>query len=142
MRTAFTQAVDDLAGSHDFKVGFEAERSGGYWDMTLPGGVAYYTLDNEPYMAFAQHGYQGFDNWLFSWYLQDDWKIGKTLTINPGLRYNIARGTVPGIDETVWKPHQGLEPRIGFAWDVTGRQKTVLKAHLGKYYEGTRSYNF
>ena len=142
MRTAFTQAVDGLAGSHDFKAGFEAERSGGYWDMTLPGGVAYYTLDNEPYMAFAQHGYQGFDNWLFSWYLQDDWKITKNLTINPGLRYNIARGTVPGIDETVWKPHQGLEPRIGFAWDVTGRQKTVLKAHFGKYYEGTRSYNF
>ena len=26
-------------------------------------------------------------------------------------------------------------PRIGFAWDVTGDQKTVLKAHYGQYFE-------
>jgi len=142
LRGTFTQAVDNLAGIHSFKAGIEVERSGGYWDMTLPGGHAYYTLNNEPYMAFETHGYQGFDNWLFSGFIQDDWRIGDNLVINPGLRYNIARGTVPGIDETVWKPHMGLEPRLGFAWDILGNQRTVLKAHVGRYYEGTRSYNF
>jgi len=142
LRGAFTQRVDNLAGSHDFKVGIEAERSGGYWDMTLPGGVAYYTLNNQPYIGFAMHGYQAFDNWLYSGYIQDDWRISDSLVINPGLRYNIARGTVPGIDETVWKPHMGLEPRFGLVWDITKNQTTVLKAHIGKYYEGTRSYNF
>jgi hypothetical protein len=129
-------------GRHDFKAGLEVERSGGYWDMTLPGGVAYYTLDNEPYIGFATHGFQGFDNWLYSGYLQDDWRISDSFVINPGLRYNVARGTVPNIDETVWKPHMGLEPRLGFVWDVLKNQKTVIKAHIGKYYEGTRSYNY
>jgi len=142
LRGAFTQRVDDLAGSHDFKVGAEAERSGGYWDMTFPGGVAYFTLNNQPYIGYNWHGYQGFDNWLFSFYVQDDWRITDTLVINPGLRYNIARGTVPGIDEVVWKPHMGIEPRLGLVWDILGNQRTVLKAHVGKYYEGTRSYNF
>jgi len=142
LRTAYTKSVDNFVGSHDFKVGVEVERSGGYWDMTIPGGVAYFTLDNQPYIGYTEHGYQGFSNWLISEYIQDDWKIGKTLTINPGLRYNTARGKVPGIDETVWKPHQGLEPRIGVVWDISGRQTTVLKAHFGKYYEGTRSYNY
>jgi Carboxypeptidase regulatory-like domain len=142
LRGAFTQGVDNLAGSHDFKAGLEAERTGGYWDMTYPGGVAYWTLNNQPYMAEAYHGYLGFDNWLFSGYVQDDWRISDSLVINPGLRYNVARGTVPNVDETVWKPHMGLEPRLGLVWDILGNQKTVLKAHVGKYYEGTRSYNF
>ncbi len=142
LRGAYTQRVDNLAGSHDFKGGVEVERSGGYWDMTYPGGVAYFTLNNEPYIGQNWHGYQGFDNWLTSFYVQDDWRITDTLVINPGLRYNIARGTVPNIDETVWKPHMGLEPRLGLAWDISGKQTTVLKAHVGKYYEGTRSYNF
>jgi len=142
LRGTVTKQVEHLAGSHDFKAGLEVERSGGYWDMTLPGGVAYYTLDNEPYIGFSTHGYQGFDNWLYSGYLQDDWRVSDSLVINPGLRYNVARGSVPGIDGTVWKPHMGLEPRLGFVWDVLKNQKTVIKAHLGKYYEGTRSYNY
>ncbi len=142
LRGTLSQRIDNLAGSHDFKVGVEAEESGGYWDMTLPGGVAYYTLDNQPYMGFSQHGYQGFKNWLFSFYAQDDWRISDSLVINPGLRYNIARGKVPNLDKTVWKPHMGLEPRLGLVWDITGNQTTVLKAHAGKYYDGTRSYNY
>ncbi len=142
LRAALSQRVDNLAGSHDFKIGAEAERSGGYWDMTYPGGVAYYTLDNQPYMGFSTHGYQGFNNWLFSFYVQDDWRINDSLVLNPGLRYNIARGKVPNVDETVWKPHMGIEPRLGLVWDITGTQKTVLKAHVGKYYDGTRSYNY
>jgi hypothetical protein len=142
LRGTLSQRVEQLAGSHDFKAGLEVERSGGYWDMTYPGGVAYFTLDNEPYMAEATHGYQGFDNWLFSGFIQDDWRISDTFVFNPGLRYNVARGSVPGIDGTVWKPHMGLEPRLGFVWDILKNQKTVLKAHVGKYYEGTRSYNY
>ncbi len=139
---AFTQRADNLAGSHDFKVGFQVERSGGYWDMFYPGGVAYYTLDNEPYMAEAYHGYQGFDHWLVSFYAQDEWRISKNVVINPGVRYSLARGTVPNVEGTVWKPHMTPEPRIGLVWDIMGNHNTVLKAHFGKYYEGTRAYYF
>jgi hypothetical protein len=142
LRGTFTQRVDNLAGSHDFKVGIEAERSGGYWDMTIPGGIYYLPLNGVPYLGVKEHGYQGFNNWLFSGYIQDDWRISDSLVINPGLRYNVARGTVPNVDEVVWKPHMGLEPRLGIVWDISKNQTTVLKAHVGKYYEGTRSYNF
>jgi hypothetical protein len=141
-RAAFSQRADNLAGSHDFKVGLEAERSGGSWDMTIPGGMYFLTLNNQPYLGVKTHGFQGFSNWLFSGYIQDDWRISDSLVINPGLRYNVARGKVPGISETVWKPHMGLEPRLGLVWDITGKQSTVLKANFGKYYDGTRSYNF
>ena len=91
--------------------------------MTIPGGMYFLTLDNEPYMGVTTHGYQGFDNWLFSGYVQDDWRISDSLVINPGLRYNVARGTVPNIDETVWKPHMGLEPRLGLVWDIPGTRR-------------------
>ncbi len=142
LRGTFSQRADNLAGSHDFKIGVEAEQSGGYWDMTIPGDMYFLTLDNQPYLGVKTHGYQGFSNWLFSFYVQDDWRINDSLVLNPGLRYNIARGKVPNIDETVWKPHMGIEPRLGLVWDITGKQTTVLKAHIGKYYDGTRSYNF
>ena len=143
LRGTFTQRVENLAGSHDFKVGLEAERSGGYWDMTIPGGMYFLTLNNQPYMGVTTHGYQGFTNWLFSGYIQDDWRISDSLVINPGLRYNVARGKVPGHRRRPsGSPTWASSPGLGLVWDITGNQTTVLKAHIGKYYDGTRSYNF
>jgi hypothetical protein len=107
--------------------------------MTLPGGVAYYTLNNQPYMGFAMHGYQGFDNWLYSGYIQDDWRISDSLVIirasattSPGARSRTST-------KTVWKPHMGVErsPRLGHHREPEDRPRAQWQ-----YYRRTRSYNF
>jgi hypothetical protein len=141
-RGSFSQSVDNLAGSHDFKIGGGVEKSAGDWDMTLNGGVTYYDLYGQPYMAFKQHGYQQYSGLATYFFAQDDWKISHTVVINPGLRFSSIRGSIPELNETVYKPSLGIEPRLGFTWDITGNQKTVLKVHVGRYYEGIKAYYF
>jgi hypothetical protein len=133
-----------LGGSHDFKMGVEFEKAegGGTYDFNGPYGVVFYDFNHAPYMAFKMTFKQWAVNYRTSLFAQDDWKIGESLVINPGIRFNIYRGQIPDLkqaDKTVYKP-TGIEPRLGFAWDVLKNHKTVLKAHYGRYYEGTKTY--
>jgi hypothetical protein len=84
-------------------------------------------------------------------FVQDDWRIKPRLMLNLGLRYeygspirevnnlygnfdpNSQYGIVqqgqPGVGSTLWKPdHKNFSPRVGFAWDVTGKGTTVVRA--------------
>jgi len=83
-------------------------------------------------------------------FVQDDWRVKPRLTINLGLRYEIT--TVPkeanGLQGN-FSPTQGLmqtnspyagdhnnfSPRFGFAWDMFGNGKTVLRGGGGLLYE-------
>ena len=75
---------------------------------------------------------QGFNNPTWnSWanylglYAQDSWKAAHGLTIDYGLRFDYDAEPSP-------VPHNGyVSPRLGIAWDVTGDQKTVLRAGAG-----------
>jgi hypothetical protein len=77
---------------------------------------------------------QGFNNpkWQ-SWanylgmYAQDSWKVSHRLTIDYGLRFDYDAEPAP-------VPHNSyFSPRLGIAWDITGDQKTVLRAGSGIY---------
>lgn len=88
----------------------------------------------------------------YSFFFQDDWKVSSRLTLNLGLRYelNTRLQDKRGYSSTfnlhtasvqVW-PQQPLPPldttnfgpRFGFAYDLTGKQKTVLRGGYGIFY--------
>jgi hypothetical protein len=87
-------------------------------------------------------------------YVQDDWRFSPKVTINLGLRYEYhspikeANGLLASFDpakglvqqgkgglDTIWKPyHKDFSPRVGFAWDVTGRGTTVVRGGASVIY--------
>jgi len=79
-------------------------------------------------------------------YLQDLWRVGSRLTINPGVRYDGQHSFSPaqtkpqgqfGNAGTYAKNEVGtwrvLAPRLGVSYDITGNGKTVAKASYGRY---------
>ena len=89
--------------------------------------------------------------WMhYAGFVQDDWRIKPRLMLNLGLRYeynqpmrevnnllgnfdpNSSTGIVQqgeaGVGPSLWKPdHKNVSPRVGFAWDVTGKGTTVVR---------------
>ena len=63
-------------------------------------------------------------------FVQDDWRARQNLTVSYGLRYELQN------DVSDWRD---LAPRVGFAWapgaSRNGRQKTVLRAGFGVFYD-------
>jgi hypothetical protein len=88
---------------------------------------------------------------LFGAYLQDDMHVNPNLTVNVGLRYEMA--TVPSETQgklaslqTLTAPTvvvrsplfanptlRNFEPRIGFAWDPNGTAKTAVRGGFGVF---------
>jgi outer membrane receptor protein involved in Fe transport len=139
-----TRYADKFAGkSHEFKFGFEFERSKIVNEYGYPGGRLYYDYGGAPYEVYLWDGYVvNATGKRASLYAQDTWTVTDRLTINPGIRFNLNRGSVPERG-TVLKTNP-ISPRIGLAWDVTGDHRTVVRLHYGRYHDAllTGTYSF
>ncbi|HJQ31765.1 MAG TPA: TonB-dependent receptor [Pyrinomonadaceae bacterium] len=90
----------------------------------------------------------------FAWYAQDDWKITPRFTLNIGARYDVDIGFVDGANAAKNRAFRALQiigspwarytpsddknnisPRIGFAWDLRGDARSVLRGGYGIYYD-------
>lgn len=112
---------------------------------TLGNGVGYST--NLPAFG-APAGGLGPDNRL-EWYVGDNWKLRKTFTLSMGLHYVLDTGRVdsnlgplpalnqwaPGLGDQVRTPTTNFAPQVGFAWDVIGNGKTVIRGGGGLFFE-------
>ena len=129
-----TRYADNFAGkAHEFKFGFEFERSKIRNESGYPGGRYYYDYGGSPYLVFLWDGYVvNATAQRTSLYAQDTWTVTDRLTVNPGIRLDINRGSVP--TGNVLSNH-ALAPRIGLAFDVLGDHRTVARAHYGRYYD-------
>jgi hypothetical protein len=126
-------------GKHDLKFGIEVERSSVRNQYGMISNIYYYDYTSYypagQYLAFS-YGYDlDQKSQRESVFLQDSWKPTERLTINAGVRVDFVRGYSNVTDEKVYSA-TNWQPRIGFAFDLTGDSKTVIKAHYGQYYEG------
>ncbi len=66
------------------------------------------------------------DTWT-NGFVQDQWRMNDRLTLNLGLRYDYQEMTPNTKD--------AFGPRLGFAYDVGGAGRTVVRGGIGKFYE-------
>ena len=76
-------------------------------------------------------------NHEFSLYAQDDWRITPSLTLNLGVRYEYYG--VPGekygrLDQDYRSDLNNIAPRAGFAWNLGGADRTVLRGGYGFFF--------
>ncbi len=100
-------------------------------------------------------------NWAYGAFFQDDWRATKNLTVNFGLRYEFssvvqeAHDLLGNFDPNVgmvqvghqisnlYNPdHTNFGPRLGFAWDIGGNGKSVLRGGGGLIYETVNWQSF
>ncbi|MGE3509340.1 MAG: TonB-dependent receptor, partial [Vicinamibacterales bacterium] len=166
------------AGRHAWKFGVDYARlpkNGGLYGPGSPGTIAFFhdpsvIINNSNGLypqGFATPGvvrsitrsgepignYDSYNNWTFSGYIQDDFRISSKLTINAGLRYDVYQHMNQG--DGLWEANRSYQtlkaigspygvlpktdtnnwgPRIGFAWDMTGDGQRVMRGSYGRYF--------
>ena len=116
------------------------------------------------YQGLGDFG-RGMRDWNAGLYAQDEWRVGRRLTVNYGVRYerlnplrelrDRLNAFVPGVQSTVRpdapkgllfpgdsgigkgiaQDYNGWMPRIGVAWDPTGAGRWSIRSSYGIFYE-------
>ncbi|PYQ20759.1 MAG: hypothetical protein DMF81_17635 [Acidobacteria bacterium] len=152
--------IDNLAivkGRHNLKVGFEVRR------IKIPvgdGGTNVQAFASRPDLAANRlQSFQIIDfdvaegqRWFYFGYVQDDFKLRPSLTLNPGARYEYysvvkekhgaakvfsmeCGGICPAGTPLYDADKNNIAPRLGFAWAPSRfKDKTVIRGGFGIFY--------
>ena len=156
--TELLDHVSVLKGKHAFKFGgeFISNMSTTNETANAKGQIRFKNLDQfmqgdlKQGALFLGDAVRNLYNYGYAAFLQDDWRITPRLTLNLGIRYELntvvheRNGLMGNFDPTqgliqtnnpYTGDHNNFSPRVGFAWDMFGDGKTVLRGGAGIMYE-------
>ena len=157
----FSDTLNYTTGAHAFKMGANVKRirnnsslaSDQRGTFTFPSLSAFLTGVPNQYQGIAIQGYpKGYRQFNVGFFLQDDYRVRPSLTLNLGLRWefataptevneklsnivNLYTDTQATVGVGVNPKKKNIEPRIGFAWSPTASKKTALRGGFSIYHE-------
>jgi outer membrane receptor protein involved in Fe transport len=146
-----------VRGGHSLKFGGSIQRyqlnelqtaTAGTWTF---GGLTSFLTGTPTSLAIqAKPSYFGWRQTLIGYFVQDDWRLSRNLTLNLGLRHefytpptevnNLASALIHVNDQTRTQgspfiPSKlNFSPRFGLAWDPRGDGKTSVRLGVGVFY--------
>ena len=140
-------------GRHNIKLGFQDSQDGYNQRYTANGDLQGVVINGVPSTATLYNtpiNIQMNNLEITALYAMDSWTIKRRLTINYGLRWERYYAWIPAqtspagtfVTARSYPAENGVPswnnwtPRLGFAYDVTGKQKTVIKGSANRYVQG------
>lgn len=152
----FLDTLSIVHGNHSFKTGLDIRLNRRSASSKTQTTLQFASLadfkTNSPFIiSTGGNPLLHYANENFGFFGQDDWKIHRRLTLNLGLRYDVSTvsrerdGNLQNFDlvtrtlspkgQKVYNVDKNnFAPRVGFALDIFGKQKTVLRGGYGIFY--------
>lgn len=137
--TQVSAAVSRHAGAHALRAGAEAivnvDRI--EFPRAARGSYAFSSMANFLAGTYNNSGFtQTFGDDSVSqsnpnagFFVQDEWKVSSSVTLNLGLRYDAQWLETVGLDA------DNLSPRLGLSWAPTASRRSLLRVNAGTYYD-------
>lgn len=170
-RQEYGDTLSYVRGRHTLKLGADAlvDKILNFFPGNFSGSYSFASLDdfgnsllknpvtasgNTYLQAFPGTGTTGAtthpDQLQQGYFIQDDWRVNSTLTLNLGARYDLETVKQPTVQNpaalaiglntaNIPNDTNNIAPRIGFAWQPRPSQQLVIRGGYGMFYGNTPS---